>query len=201
MACRNLTLENLSYNLSHWHITIDNGKHSGKNSILVQIFFQTLIFIYYCKMKGRMKVKMKVTQSCPTLQPCGLYSPWNSSGQNTGVGNHSLFQEPSQLRDRTQVSHIAGRSFTSWATSGAPKGKMLLSNRMRFSRMNDDDKNKKEQEKRGQKEKNMNKNLASIYDFLICIRLCSEYVTCISSLTLTMAQMRCLLLFSLIYRW
>ena len=70
--------------------------------------------------------------------------------------------------------------------------------------MNDDDKkkNKKEQGKREQKEKKkMNKNLANIYDFLNCIRLCSEYVTCISSLTLTIAQMRCLLLLSLIYRW
>ena len=27
-----------------------------------------------------------------SLQPCGLYSPWNSSGQNTGVGNLSLLQ-------------------------------------------------------------------------------------------------------------
>ena len=67
--------------------------------------------------------------------------------------------------------------------------------------MNDDDKkkNKKEQEKRGQK-KNVNKNLANIYDVLICIRLCSEYITCISSLTLKIAQMKCLLLLSLIYR-
>ena len=27
-----------------------------------------------------------------SLQPHGLYSPWNSPGQNTGVGNHSLLQ-------------------------------------------------------------------------------------------------------------
>ena len=25
-----------------------------------------------------------------SLWPCGLYSPWNSPGQNTGVGSHSL---------------------------------------------------------------------------------------------------------------
>ena len=29
---------------------------------------------------------------CPALQPHGLYSPWNSPGQNTGVGSHSLLQ-------------------------------------------------------------------------------------------------------------
>ena len=27
-----------------------------------------------------------------SLQPHGLYSPWNSPGQNTGVGNHTLLQ-------------------------------------------------------------------------------------------------------------
>ena len=38
-------------------------------------------------------VKVKVTQSCPTLcGPHGLYSPWNSPGHNTGVGGLFLFQ-------------------------------------------------------------------------------------------------------------
>ena len=27
-----------------------------------------------------------------SLRPHGLYSPWNSPGQNTGVGSHSLLQ-------------------------------------------------------------------------------------------------------------
>ena len=27
-----------------------------------------------------------------SLRPCGLYSPWTSSGQNTGMGSLSLFQ-------------------------------------------------------------------------------------------------------------
>ena len=27
-----------------------------------------------------------------SLRPCGLYSPWNSLGQNTGVGSLSLLQ-------------------------------------------------------------------------------------------------------------
>ena len=50
-----------------------------------------------------------------SLLPHGLYSPWNSPGQNTGVGSLSL-QRTSQPRDRSQVSRIAGRFFTSWAT-------------------------------------------------------------------------------------
>ena len=54
-----------------------------------------------------------------SLWPRGLYSPWNSLGQNTRVGSLSLLQGSSQPRDRTQVSHIAGRYFTSWATREA----------------------------------------------------------------------------------
>ena len=37
-------------------------------------------------------LKVKVAQLCQTLRPHGLYSPWNSSGQNTGVGSLSLLQ-------------------------------------------------------------------------------------------------------------
>ena len=47
---------------------------------------------------------MKVIQSCPTLRPHGLYiySPWNSPGQNTGVGSLSFLQGifPSQGSNR-----------------------------------------------------------------------------------------------------
>ena len=87
-----------------------------------------------------------------SLQPHGLYSPWNSLGQNTGVGSLSLLQgtlpnpglwhcrrilyqlshkgsprilewvaylfssRSSQSRNRTRVSCIAGRFFTTSAT-------------------------------------------------------------------------------------
>ena len=53
------------------------------------------------------------------LQPHGLYSPWNSPGQNTWVGTFPFSKWSSQPRDWTQVSCIAGRFFTSWATSEA----------------------------------------------------------------------------------
>ena len=46
-----------------------------------------------------------------SLQPHGLYSPWNSPGQNTGVSSLSLLQGTFP----TQVSCIAGRFSTSWA--------------------------------------------------------------------------------------
>ena len=35
---------------------------------------------------------VKFAQSCPTLRPHGLYSRWNSPGQNAGVGSLSLLQ-------------------------------------------------------------------------------------------------------------
>ena len=40
----------------------------------------------------RKVVVVKVAQSCPTLRPRRLYSPWNSPGQNPGVGSSSLLQ-------------------------------------------------------------------------------------------------------------
>ena len=45
--------------------------------------------------------------------PPGLYSPWNSPGQNTGVGSCSLLQRIFPIPDQTQISCIAGGFFTS----------------------------------------------------------------------------------------
>ena len=40
-----------------------------------------------------LQAKVKVSQLCPTFcDPHGLYSPWNSPGQNMGVGSLSLLQ-------------------------------------------------------------------------------------------------------------
>ena len=58
-------------------------------------------------------VKYKELKSCSvrssSLQFHALYSPWNSPGQNTGVGSLSLLQEIFP----TQVSCTAGVFFTS----------------------------------------------------------------------------------------
>ena len=48
-----------------------------------------------------------------------LYNPWTSPGQNTEVGSLSLLQEIFPTQDWTQVSHIGGGFFTSWATREA----------------------------------------------------------------------------------
>ena len=56
------------------------------------------------------------SESCSVVSDSlQLYSPWNSSGQSTGVGSRFLLQGIFQSRDWTQVSHTAGRFFTSWA--------------------------------------------------------------------------------------
>ena len=54
-----------------------------------------------------------------SLWPHRLYRPWSSPGQNTGVGSLPFSRGSSQPRHRTQVSHIAGWFFTSWATREA----------------------------------------------------------------------------------
>ena len=54
-----------------------------------------------------------------SLGPPGLYSPWNSPGQNTVVGTFPFSRGSIQPWDQTQVSHIAGGFFTSWATREA----------------------------------------------------------------------------------
>ena len=66
----------------------------------------------YLAMKSESETRSVVSNF---LQPHGLYSPWNSPGQNTGVGTLSLIQAIYP----NQVSRIAGRFFTSWATREA----------------------------------------------------------------------------------
>ena len=48
-----------------------------------------------------------------SLQPHVLYSPWNSPGQNAGVGSCSLLQGIFPTQGSNQVFRIAGRFFTS----------------------------------------------------------------------------------------
>ena len=72
-----------------------------------------------------LKVKVLTTQSCPTLcdpmddcSPPGSSVHGDSSEKNTGVGlPYPTPWGSSWSRDRTQVSCIAGRFLTIWATS------------------------------------------------------------------------------------
>jgi len=70
----------------------------------VESVFTTLLLLsLHCFSQWKWKCK---------LRPHGLYSPWNSSGQNTGVDSLFLLQGIFP----TQVSYITGGFFTSWAT-------------------------------------------------------------------------------------
>ena len=53
------------------------------------------------------------------LQPVRLFCPWNYPGQNTRMGSVPFSRGSSQARDQTQVSRIAGRFLTIWATREA----------------------------------------------------------------------------------
>ena len=79
-----------------------------------------------CAYQVRQKVKVKVAQSCLTLR--GLYSLWNSPGQNTGVGSCSLLQRifPTQGSNPglphfrwilCQLSHQGSPRILQWVTS------------------------------------------------------------------------------------
>ena len=54
-----------------------------------------------------------------SLCPYGLYSPWNSPGQNTGVDSLSLLQGIFPTLGSNQVSHTAGKFYTSLVTREA----------------------------------------------------------------------------------
>ena len=71
------------------------------------------------------EVKVKAAQSCPTLWPRGLYSPWDSPGQSTGVGSRSLLQRlfptqgsnpglPHCRRTLYQLSHKGSPRILEW---------------------------------------------------------------------------------------
>ena len=56
-----------------------------------------------------------------------LLHPWNSPGDNTGVGSHSYFQEIFLTQASNPVSCNAGRFVTIWATGEAPKESVQFS--------------------------------------------------------------------------
>ena len=77
-------------------------------------------FFHVHHILGHLKVVQRKSESHSVVSnPLwlhGLYSSWDSPGQNTRMGSLSLFQGILPIRDQTQVSSIAGRFFTSWAT-------------------------------------------------------------------------------------
>ena len=85
-----------------------------------------------------------VAQSCLTLQPHGLYIPWNSSGQNTGVGSWSLLKGifPTQgsnpglshcRRILYQLSHKGSPRILEWIVYPLARGSSHPRNRISVS--------------------------------------------------------------------
>ena len=67
------------------------------------------------------KVKVKVAQSCPTVcDPMDYIVHGLLQARILEWVAFPFSRGSSQLRDQTQVSHFAGRFFTSWATREAP---------------------------------------------------------------------------------
>ena len=84
--------------------------------------------------------RMKVKVTSDSFQPHGLYSPWNSPGQNTGVGSLSLLQGifptqgsnaglPHSRRILYQLSHQGSAGILEWVAYPFSSGSSQPRNR------------------------------------------------------------------------
>ena len=76
-------------------VRILQGNRINRITIPIDIYLSTCVCVYkeiYYKELAHMIMKLKVAQSCPTLCNPMDYTPWNSLGQNIGVGTFSLLQ-------------------------------------------------------------------------------------------------------------
>ena len=110
---RTLGQENFSGNLC-WDVEWTAVYHTGCLNTWVSIWICLLHHVYVLVSQ---RVQLFATPWTASYQaPC----PWDSPGQNTGVGCHFFSRGSSQPSDQTQVSRIAGRFFTYWATREVP---------------------------------------------------------------------------------
>ena len=82
-----------------------------------------IIVLIYTHMHTPYSVWKKKSESLSvmsdSLWPHGLYSPWDSPGQNTGVGSLSFLQGIFPTQGLNPASCMAVEFFTSWATREA----------------------------------------------------------------------------------
>ena len=99
------------------------SKQEGVHWSISIVRMETMYYLLYWKWSEGCLVMSN------SLWPHGLYSPWNSPGQNAGAGSLSLLQGIFPTQGLNPGLHIAGRFFTRWATGEAPfmKGKHLMS--------------------------------------------------------------------------
>ena len=94
----------------------------GGMDLPITPFLSIPILIYFEVMYlhlPRLEWKWKLLSCVQLFGTHGIFSPWNSPGQNTIMGTFPFSRGYSQPRDRTQVSRIAGGFFTNWATREA----------------------------------------------------------------------------------
>ena len=63
-----------------------------------------------------------------SLQPYGLYSPWTSSGQSTGVGSLSFLQGISPIQGSNPGLPHCGQILYQLSHKGSPRGNEGLGN-------------------------------------------------------------------------
>jgi len=103
----------LSHFTSCWRTDSSPGKLVGKTFTVFRenpVFTQKSV-VWICGPHVEIPSNLRKWKSLSHVQL--FVTPWNSPGQNTGVGSFSLLQGSSQPRDQTEVSHIASRFFTS----------------------------------------------------------------------------------------
>ena len=72
-------------------------------------------------MRSSRKVKVPQLVVSDSLRPQGLYSPWNSPGQNTGVGSLSLLQEIFPTQGSNPGLPHCGRILYQLSHQGSPR--------------------------------------------------------------------------------
>ena len=102
----------------HFYLNLKSsgGWGVGESLLMPSVFFRfsNVFRVFY------VKVKVKVTQSCPTLcDPMDYIVHGIFQARILEWVVFSLLRGSSQPRDLTQVSHIAGRFFYSWGTREA----------------------------------------------------------------------------------
>ena len=123
--------------LSVWLICVSACSSSGSSCMGLSVLPRLECFLYHVRDVFSYIFKYLLSpfsffstsenesESCSvmsdSLWPHGLYSPWNSPGQNTG--GFPFSRGSSQPRDWTQVSHIVDRGFTVWATREVKTGR------------------------------------------------------------------------------
>ena len=97
-------------------------KYLKKNKVIVHVLLLNVIWQPGWRWVWERIVVVLIARLCLTLWDPIDYSQPGSPvhgdfpGKNTGVGSHALLQGIFLTQDQTQVSCIAGRFFTIWAT-------------------------------------------------------------------------------------